>query len=181
MGRKITIYCENCFNKMSKRKQKIFRKKLFLGKKNITTTKMFYKVLSLGIGFSSAHEYFENNFSDKEPPIYSMINELSIKEDINLLLNNNAKVTNGYYTIYYCRNCFEIYNKFYFKIESNDKYYEPKYICDKCNNILIIIKHKIIDNKIFFNDLCGNELKVLCKECNSSKIIIDLGMLGIWD
>ena len=175
MGCKVRIYCGNCLENSV---DYCFEDHEFDGE-NIIKSKnsAFNEGFSLGGGFISPDSIFYCNIFEN-PLIYGLVEEEQIKNDIKLLIKNEAKVIDAYHAIYYCSNCLCFYNKYYFKMELRETY-EPKYYCKYCKNVLEHIFYDLEENKVIFKKMNEEKIKILCKKCGSDYLLEDY--IADWD
>jgi len=138
-----------------------------------------------------------------DPPkeIYKKIGTMTHKKDIDKIIYEN--IDNGFEFTgtlgsfpYYCESCKKLFSHFYFEMKKDNIIYTPKYICEKCSNVLglsflewerntntkideddkyknIDIKYNIsIENEIIKIKSNEEEKKLICEHCGNDQFSI---------
>ena len=149
----------------------------------VKCSRCFYHfIVNKGHGFDDC-EFFEENPDTGKPYYYGYIDNKSIIDDVDNILeiwesvveNEEAySKNNGWHghgsAQYLCPKCGRLHNKFYFSLIGSGGTYEPVYQCKKCKSELILVdlfhgEYNVVNVKT------GQEVKWRCPICRSRKLV----------
>ena len=137
----------------------------------------YEKSFILGIGFAySPYSVFydrpdEPGIEERKPLLASLVKSSKTrKEALDLIAAGGLPGEYGH-EVYGCPHCRHLCERFYFRIETKEKFFEPEYKCSKCKRTLL---------RLNFNSY-GRRLQWPCPSCGKKKLSICENIITLWD
>lgn len=81
---------------------------------------------------------------------------------------------------YYCPECYNLYQRFHFRLRNEDKTYSPRYRCPDCDRRLNRARLRDKDGEVTILRLNGKDADWRCPRCGNGKLTDSGGMI-LWD